>query len=208
MTARDLIRIAAAALTMFAPTVLAPAQARAKITISESTSYYPVKGRTGIELGRAMLAGGQRSIRLNHAIAATATRFSFVDPVVKIEGNRCVLKDVRVVLEIAYKYPKWDGREAAPAGVRATWDTFYAELVRHEKTHGGIARNFAKRIEAQMRGMYGNVSVGCRDFGDNAKARFSQLAGKLKAEQAAFDAREQVASSKISQLQLRLIKAK
>jgi predicted secreted Zn-dependent protease len=187
---------------------LAPAGALAKISVSENTSYYSVRGRTGIDLGRAMLSGGQRAIRLNHAIAATATRFSFRDPVIRIEGGRCVLKDVNVVLEIAYKYPRWEGRDQASASVRAAWDTFLAELQRHERTHGAIARSFADRIAAQMRSLHGDLAVDCRNFGDNARRKFEQLAASLKAEQAAFDAREQLASSKISQLQLRLIKSK
>ncbi len=186
----------------------AAAPAAAKIRVQESTSYYAISGQNGVELGRAMIAGGTRTTRLDHAIAATATRFSFENPKIDVVGAQCVLKQVDVVLNIEYYFPKWDGKSAASTGLRGNWDQFYSELVHHEHTHGSIAKKFAQRIEKEMLGMRGNVSMGCRDFGANAQRRFDQLSGQLKGLQAAFDAREQLGSSRITQLQVRLLKGR
>lgn len=188
--------------------LLASAPTAAKVRVSEDTSYYKVSGRSGTELGRAMISGGTRTTRLSHAIAATATRFSFENPQIVVERGQCVLKHVDVMLEITYYYPRWDGKSAASADLRRSWDRFYAELIRHEQMHGTIAKKFASRIENEMLRMRGNVALGCRDFGVNAQRRFDKLAAQLKGLQAAFDAREQLSSSRISQLQVRLLKTR
>jgi predicted secreted Zn-dependent protease len=194
-----------ACLAALAATVAVASPAGAKIRIKESTSYYSISGRSGAELGRAMVSGGTRTTRLDHAIAATATKFSFENPSIDVQRGSCVLKKVDVVLDITYYFPRWEGKSAASSSLRGSWDRFYTELVRHEQTHGSIAKRFAQRVEKEMLGMRGNVSLGCRDFGANAQRRFDQLAAQLKGQQASFDAREQFSSSKISQLQARLL---
>jgi predicted secreted Zn-dependent protease len=188
--------------------IVTSAPAAAKIRVSESTSYYQIQGRNGTDLGRSMIRGGSQTTRLQHAIAATATRFSFENPTIEVERGQCVLKRVDVVLDITYYYPNWSGKASAGPALRHSWDQFYAELVRHEQMHGTIAKKFAQRIEKEMLRMRGNVALGCRDFGANAQRRFDELAAQLKGLQAAFDAREQLGSSRISQLQVRLLKTR
>jgi predicted secreted Zn-dependent protease len=187
--------------------VLAPSAAVAKVVVKEKVKYYPVKGRDGIEVSKAMLVGGARNINMRHAIAATTTRFSISDAEVVVRDGRCVVQDVKVTLDIAYLYPKWSTMKQASPKVRKAWDAFYAELVKHERTHGEIAKKAAARIERELKKLSGTVALGCRDFGKSADQRFERISNELKQQQLAFDARENKGSSRITKLQVALLKA-
>jgi predicted secreted Zn-dependent protease len=186
----------------------AASDALAKVKVSEKTQYYPIEGRSGLDLGRAMLSGGKRTINLRHAIAATATEFRISDTDVKVENGRCVVRDLTVHLDIVYHYPKWAQKPRASRDVQRAWDAFYAELLVHERTHGRIARDYAQRLDRELRKVQGNVLVRCADFPQSAKRTFDGLLARLMREQAAFDQRENTKTSRISRLQTALFKAK
>ena len=181
--------------------------AMAKIVVSEQIKYYSVSGLNGFDLGRSMLRGGKRSINLRDAIAATTTEFDFLDRVLAIENGRCVVKDVTVHLKITYQFPKWQAKARASKAVRRNWDAFYAELVRHERTHGSIAKSFVKKVEREMLRLSGTAAFGCHDFGAFSDARFNALSNQLKMQQIAFDKRENLSTSRISRLQSALLKS-
>ncbi len=186
---------------------LAPTVASAKVVVKENVKYYPVKGRSGIEVSKAMLVGGARNINMRHAIAATTTRFSISDAKVGVKNGRCVVEDIHVTLKIEYLYPKWSSVNQAKPKVRKAWDSFYAELLKHERTHGAIAKKAAARMEKELKGLTGTVALGCRDFGRFADQRFEKISEDLRRQQIAFDARENKGSSKITKLQISLLKA-
>jgi predicted secreted Zn-dependent protease len=190
-----------------AAAVLAPAGASAKVVISEKVTYYPVKGRDGLEVSKAMLVGGSRNINMHHAIAATSTRFAISDAEIGVKNGRCVVNSVKVTLDIVYLYPKWSMKSAASPKVRKAWDRFYAELLVHEQTHGKYAKAAAARIEKELKSLSGTVALGCRDFGKFADRRFNKIADDLKKQQQAFDVKENRDSSKITKLQVALLKA-
>ncbi len=186
---------------------LAPSDASAKVVVKESVKYYPVKGRNGIEVSKAMLVGGARNINMRHAIAATTTRFSISDAKVGVKNGRCVVEDVKVTLKIEYLYPKWSSVNQAKPGVRKAWNAFYAELLKHERTHGAIAKKAAARMEKELKSLSGTVALGCSDFGRFADQRFERISEDLRRQQIAFDARENKGSSRITKLQVSLLKA-
>ena len=191
-----------------AGSLLLPDVATAEIIVRESTRYYHVHGSDGFEVSRAMLSGGSRNINMRHAIAATSTKFSLGEADIGVKNGRCVVTDVEVRLEIEYLYPKWASKASASGSVRRTWDSFYAELLKHEQTHGKIAKKAASRMEKELKKLSGTVALGCRDFGRSADRRFQRIADELKREQLAFDARENRQESRISKLQIALLKAK
>ncbi len=199
-----------AMLLLFAVIVLTAGfgAADAKLVVRERIVTYPIKGRTGIELGKAMVVLGPKHTHMRGAVATTATKFEFLDPVLRVENGRCVVKDVTVKLTITYQFPKWTNASVSSTKLRRAWKTFYAELSRHEKTHGRIARKYGALVERELKRMSGTQVFGCRDFGQWSKLRFASLAARLKNEQAAFDRREEQRNSKISRLQLSLFKTR
>lgn len=182
--------------------------ASAKVVVNESTKYYTIKGRSGLELSKAMLVGGARNINMRHAIAATSTRFDIGKAEVGVKNGRCVVKDVAVKLDIVYLYPSWPGKKSASKEAQRAWDSFFAELLKHERNHGAIAKAGSKRLEKELKAISASVASGCRDFGKNSMPRFERLSRDLKNQQLAFDARENQKTSKISRLQINLLKAK
>lgn len=187
-----------------AATTLAP-PANADVVVKEETRFYPITGNNGRELSREMLRGGGQQINLRHAIAATATRFDVGEADIGVEGGRCVVKDVTVTLHITYLYPKWESRGRASKQLRAAWDRFYAELQRHERTHGRIAQEGAAELEKELKRTSGTVLFGCNDFGRFSMLRINALVHRLKQRQLAFDRRENLRTSRITQLQVALI---
>lgn len=179
--------------------------AHAKVVVKEETTFYTVKGNNGRELSRAMLRGGGEQINLRHAIAATATRFDVGEADIAVEGGRCVVKNVTVTLHITYLYPKWAARGRASKQLRNVWDRFYAELQRHERTHGKIAREGARELEKELKRTSGTVLFGCNDFGRFSTLRINALVNSLKRRQLSFDRRENLRTSRITQLQVALI---
>lgn len=196
------------ALAVLVLTLGAAAPAAAEVNVTESTRYYAISGRDGLEVSKAMLSGGARNISLRHAIAATSTRFQIGNADVGIVKGRCVVRDITVRLQIEYLYPQWATKDGASPAVRRAWDRFYVELVKHEKTHGRYAKEAAALLEREIKKVRGDAATGCSDFPAKADRRFDELTRQLKAKQLAFDARENRKSSKISKLQIALLRAR
>lgn len=181
--------------------------AHGEVIVKERTEYYSISGKSGAELGRAMLKGGRGTINKRHAIAATAAKYDIGDADIVVANGRCVVRDVRVTLHLTYYYPRWRGRQHARASLRKAWDQFYAELQRHEKQHGKIARDGARELEAMLKQLSGTTAFRCSDFGIFADARLTFLARRIRQRQLAFDRRENLAASRISRLQAALVDA-
>lgn len=179
----------------------------AKVIVKERTIYYPVNGKNGNELTESMLKGGKRNINLHHAIAATSTNYEIGDAEIEIDNRRCRVKKIDVIVEIKYVFPKWNGSSRATPELRAAWNKFYKELVRHEKTHGKIAKEGAKQLERELQRISGTVALGCNDFGAFSEVRLNAIGRLLKSRQDAFDMREDFITSRISRLQATLIDA-
>ena len=188
--------------------LLAPVAAPAKVVVTETTKYYKVKGKNGLEVSRAMLSGGARNINMRDAIAATSTRFDISDAKIAVKGQKCVVERVNVKLDIIYLYPQWSNKPSASAMTQKNWNAFYAELLKHERMHGTIAKNAAKRIDKELLKLSGTLANGCRDFGRFTEQRFGLIAKALKRDQLSFDAKENQKSSKITKLQVLLLKSK
>jgi predicted secreted Zn-dependent protease len=180
---------------------------KAEVIVKESTAYYPVIGKNGNELSESMLKGGKRNINLRHAIAATSTTYEIGDAEIEIDSQRCRVKKIEVIVEIKYVFPKWNASRQATPKLRTAWKKFYEELVRHEKTHGKIAKEGAKQLERELQRTSGTVALGCNDFGAFSEMRLNAIARLLKSRQDAFDMREDFITSRISRLQATLIDA-
>lgn len=178
-----------------------------KVIVKEKTSYYKIKGTTGVQLAEAMLAGGKRNINLRHAIAATATSYKIGDVDIQVVNGRCRVTSAEVVVDIEYIYPKWTQEKRATRKLRAVWSQFFRELVRHEQTHGKIAKEGARQLERELLRVSGTVGLGCRDFGAFSTLRLNAIGRQLQNRQLAFDRRENLRISRISRLQTLLINA-
>jgi predicted secreted Zn-dependent protease len=181
--------------------------ASAEVIVREHTKYYPVHGTTGIELSKSMLAGAGEHIKLHHVVAATEADYEFNEADIVVENGRCVVKEIRVQVNLVYLFPQWQPESRASPYLRAIWNQFYAELVRHEMQHGNIAKQGARELEQALKNISGNVALGCNDFGTFAAVRLESLARRIELRQLAFDRRENFSTSKIARLQVALMDA-
>lgn len=196
-----------AVIAFLACQVPASRPAHAEIVVKERTKYYQISGRTGIELGRAMLAGASGPINKRHAIAATEASYGIGDAEIVARNGRCVVEEVTVTLELTYHLPKWRGANRASARLRRNWTGFFSELTRHEYQHGQIAREGARELEKTLMSMSGTIAFNCNDFGAFSTIRLNLLANRIKQRQLAFDRRENLRTSRISRLQATLLRA-
>lgn len=184
-----------------------PVPGYAKVIVTQETTYYNVRGKSGLDLSREMLRGGRRNISLRHAVAATAARYKVEGGRVTIVDGKCVVKDVSVRLELTYYYPKWSSRGRTTNAVRQAWKAFYAELVRHEETHGRIARQGAAQMKEELLKLTSDARFRCFNFRQRADQVFNRVSRQIKQRQLAFDRKEGRTTSKISRLQVALMEA-
>jgi len=182
--------------------------AEARVTIKERTKYYSVTGKNGISLMKSILKRGPKLGRSRHAIATTNVTLKITNIKAGIRGRKCVIKSARVRLNLVYKYPKWKNRRGASARMKKAWNRFYKELQVHEKTHGKIAKQFARDMDKAIKRHSARISRGCKNFARNANRKFKKLSKAHSRKQKRFDRREHRARSRISRLQFALIKSR
>ena len=187
---------------------LSVAPSDARVIIKERIKYYTVTGKTGRALSKSILKRGPKLSRQGHAIATTTIDFKVRNFKPGIRGRKCIVQSVDVNLTLTYKYPRWKNRRGASKTVRNTWDKFFKQIQKHERTHGKIAKEFARDVDRQIKRLSGRISRGCKDFGRGAAKKFARLVKNHETRQIRFDRRESRVLSRTTRLQVSLFKAK
>lgn len=197
-----------AALVALVGLAVVPTYADAKVIVKKSTKYYTVTGKSGVEIAKGLVSKGPRRTKLSHAIASTGWRYEFGKPKQVVRGRKCKISDITITVHLKYTLPKWKPSKGASKELRTNWKEFSKLVTKHEHKHGAIAEQGAKTIEKAIKGLSGNVSKGCKDFGRNAAGKFKRIALSINRKQVAFDRREKFALSKIARVQRKLIRTK
>ncbi|WP_187970235.1 DUF922 domain-containing protein [Aquibium microcysteis] len=176
---------AVAAVLSFLLFVAWPAQAKTRIT--EKTEYYEISGRTGMELLLDMNRRGPRQGFLTKAIAQTRYE-TRPDGKFVHEKGVCRIKGGGVTMKITYVYPKPRGTLDKDLGRR--WKLFQADNVRHEQTHGRIARELASEVDAYVRGFAVKDGPSCWKALSRFERELQAYYTRNKKKQAAFDLKE------------------
>ena len=119
----------------------------AKVTYSEKTIHYTVKGRTGQEIySQISKKGPLLTGQPDHKVATTTMDFDvrWVDAAVK--GNRCVVTRVDVHVDVVYRIPRWTGKGSA--ALRKAWAAFEAHLkaLYHAAPDNKLYKVYMKRV--------------------------------------------------------------
>ena len=179
----------------------------ARVITTERTKTYPVGGKTGKEIARAIVATKLRASNTAHAIAITETRLDIINLRTAIRGGRCVVTNVDVKLDLIYTLPRWRDRERASPAVRKAWDRFVGKVERHELKHGAISKQFARRLNAAIRRSTGKTANKCRNFGARQAQKLEQLTQTYMRKHQQFDRREGRSGARVRRLQQALIAA-
>lgn len=176
---------AAAALLLSILYSASPALAKAKI--SEKTQYYEISGKTGFELLLDMNRRGPRHGFLTKAIAQTRYE-TRPDGRFVHEKGVCRIKGGGVTMKITYVYPK--PRGTLDKDLARRWKLFQADNVRHEQTHGRIAKEFAAELDSFVRGFAVKDGASCWKALSRFERELAALYAGNKKKQAAFDLKE------------------
>jgi predicted secreted Zn-dependent protease len=174
----------AALLLMLLP-LASSAHAGARIT--EKTEYYDISGKTGVELFLDMNRRGPRHGFLTKAIAQTRYETKPEGKLVHDKGV-CRVKGGGVTMKITYIYPK--PRGTLDKDLARRWKLFQADNVRHEKTHGRIARELATEVDGFVRGYAVKDGPSCWKALSRFQREIKELYARNKKKQAAFDLKE------------------
>lgn len=177
--------IAGAALLLFIVSVASPAHAKTRIT--EKTEYYEISGKTGLELFLDMNRRGPRHGFLTKAIAQTRYE-TRPDGRFVHEKGVCRIKGGGVTMKITYIYPK--PRGTLDADLARRWKLFQADNLRHEQTHGRIARELANEVDTFVRGFAVKDGPSCWKALSRFERELQALYTRNKKKQAAFDLKE------------------
>jgi predicted secreted Zn-dependent protease len=161
--------------------------ASAGVSVDIRMAQYDVVGRTGAELLDAMDRRGPKHGFLTRAIAQT--RYSVGWDIVWVQKNdTCRVKQANARLAMTYTYPILRGD--VPPDLRKRWVRFMKGVVKHEETHGAIARQMVSAAQSSVAGVAFANDPGCRQAKAEAKRRVDAIYAKFEARQVIFDTRE------------------
>lgn len=179
----------------------------ARVIVQEKEKFYSVRGKTGAQIYKNILKTGTK-VSKKHAIASTKMKFKFRNFKGQATRRNCKIGKVDVIVSLVYTYPKWRGYNGASAASKRNWDKFLKQLKRHEKKHGSIAIETARKAERAIKRSRGRVSKNCKGLADSVIRGVKLLVAKHHRQQALFDKREHSKYSRITRSTIALIKGK
>ncbi|PSH63352.1 peptidase [Phyllobacterium brassicacearum] len=115
--------------------------------------YFAVNGRTAEDLDREL---GRRGPKLETTgqrhPGAVQMRFTNKTKYGS-DGKNCRVVDADIVVHAKVFLPRWNQRRTAQPDLALIWDTFSADIKRHEEGHIGIARSAAGNMERQIKAL-------------------------------------------------------
>ena len=178
--------------------------ASARIIVKERVTHYNVSGKTGERLWKSINRRGPK-VRRTHAVATTNRKLKLRRVKTGIRGSKCVIKNVDMHVSLTYRYPKWVHRRSAKASARRTWDKFYKQLIRHEKAHGKIEKDFVKNVHRAFLKARGSKSKNCRDLKRKISRKIERLQKRANRAHRRLDRRDSYASARIRRYQRRTL---
>jgi predicted secreted Zn-dependent protease len=123
--------------------------AKTGITNKEEYVYYEVHGYTKDNVVQQMLKCGPVSNPgdiVPRYVGEAWSNINFAYDYIQ-KSNRCETSNVKVGVNIKYYMPKWNIKEGSIPNAREIWGGFYSILLDHEKHHGQITMEYAKKIQ-------------------------------------------------------------
>ena len=164
-----------------------PGAASAGVVVNVKKAHYEIAGKTGAALLEAMERRGPKHGFLTRAIAQT--RYSVGWDMMWAERNRtCRVKKADARLSMTYTFPLLTG-DVSPQ-LRKRWTRFMKGVVKHEETHGTIARQMVRAAELSIAGLATSNDPACRKARAEAKRRVEKVYAQYERRQILFDLKE------------------
>lgn len=157
----------------------------AEIVVTEDTQYFPVTGETKNEIKLSMQKNSPVKGVNSFAAATTRTQLSYEVTTQKRAG-RCDVIKTKVLVQLTYTYPRL--AQTPSKRVLKWWENELKKYEAHEKVHGDISKEYAKRLERKLQGM---TNMRCATIKGEIQRRFNYYNRKMNEAHAEFDRKEQ-----------------
>jgi predicted secreted Zn-dependent protease len=99
-------------------------------------------------------------------------------------GDSCVLRDVKVTLNVSVTLPRWQPPATATAELRKTWQAYLKAVRLHEAGHRTIAERNAREVMAALTPLRGGT---CDKLSDEATRTAERIVADGRARNRAYD---------------------
>jgi predicted secreted Zn-dependent protease len=154
-------------------------------SLSKTYTYFSISGRTLEEIESELVKRGPQvnSTGIGHP---GATEMEFTTRITYAGGSRgCEIVEAAVKVQAKVILPRWRQRAKADGDTGLIWDTFSADVKRHEETHVMISKNHARELERSL--MRIGRQRDCNAAAAGAKATMNRILALHNRAQEEFD---------------------
>jgi len=160
---------------------LARAAPRAAITAREQ--YYDIDGSSAGALRNQISRLGPKDESGKSQDALTVWSIEWGYGTAQ-RGDNCVLRDVKVTLNVSVTLPRWKPPATATADVRKKWQAYLTAVRLHEAGHRTIAERNAREVMAALTPLRG---ADCDKLSDEATRTAERIVADGRARNRAYD---------------------
>ena len=155
--------------------------------------YYPVQGRTPLELHLSMKKNGPFNDIVQQRVYAEihwriAWKFDYLN-----EPGKCRLGKLVLTVPTIITMPKWLDAEGAPAETQAVWPTVLAKIRQHEDGHKAIGVEGANVLARRLRSLPAYPT--CQELNRMISSEGARIVGEYNLANRAFDRTEALKDS-------------
>lgn len=157
--------------------------AKADVEVHESFTYYTVTPLSKALLLETVNKSSPiiQNKKVFHGHTAYQIKWQFEW---KKHTNGCKLSDIKVDVNLVYTMPKL---ESSAKDIQEVWSNWYPNLERHEKEHGQLAIDMAKKIDNALKSL--GSFANCSELEKAANAIGNKQMFELKAANEDYDTR-------------------
>ena len=166
-----------------APASASAGAAAARPSIVASEQYYDIDGSSAGALRNQISRLGPKDESGKSQDALTVWSIEWVYGTAQ-RGDSCVLRDVKVTLNVAVTLPRWKPPATATPEVVKSWQAYLRAVRLHEAGHRAIAERNAREVFAALTPLRG---MNCDLLSDEASRTAERLVADGRARNRAYD---------------------
>ena len=159
--------------------------------------YYPVRGRTPLELHLSMKQNGPFNDIVQQRVYAEihwriVWKLDYLS-----EPGKCRLNRIALSVPTIITMPKWIDAEGAPAETQALWPTVLAKIRQHEDGHKAIGIEGANVLARRLRSLPSYPT--CQELNSVIRSEGDRIVGEYHLANRAFDRADALKGSPFQQ---------
>ena len=166
-----------------APDSAALARAALRASISTREQYYDIDGSSAGALRNQIRRLGPKDEGGKSQDALTVWNLEWGYGTLQ-RGDSCVLRDVKVTLDVSVTLPRWKPPATASPGLLKTWQAYLKAVRLHEAGHRTIAERNAREVMAALMPLRG---TNCDKLSGEATRLAEQIVADGRARNRAYD---------------------